>query len=807
MSPASMSIPSAAPPVVPSAQGVADFSTTQPSPTPAMMSQIPEDVSDLATVDVEEGEAAQENVAAIPASLDITNAPTVPETDGVLVISDTGTVTAPTVTPSQLPVASNTPAPPLSTPTSDQLFEGDQTNQFSQSAQPHNLDHINQPNSVDPTTQSTQPNSLLITTGESPKDNVVSTTADLETASAPPPPPLANAVSQSDPKATEKPQDESEPNQLPVTTDKNILKSPTKKPSADKSYVNLLDVLVDQKVLDQDQANEFMTQSIKQNRSIDQILEGANSISEEVLAQARSTFYKVPYVKLADVGVYPEALSLIPESAARLHGVLPFSVNQQDHTLSVAMRNPLDVTTVNFVEQKTGMRVISYFAAQSEIERFIAEHYAQNLSSEVSQAVEQTEEIQKRQLDFSDLSGKTIREAPVTKIVQTILMYSLKTRASDIHIEPQEDKTRVRYRIDGILQEKLILPKSVHNAVVSRIKILSGLKIDERRLPQDGRFDFTDHDTQVDLRVSTLPTIHGEKVVMRLLKKNSQVPTLEQLGLNGLALRNMSDAIKVPHGIILVTGPTGSGKTTTLYSVLHTINSPRVNIMTLEDPVEYMMSGVNQVQINPQAGLTFASGLRSFLRQDPNVIMVGEIRDSETANLAVQASLTGHLVFSTLHTSSAAGAIPRLMDMGAEPFLLASSMTLVVAQRIARVINPEYKETYKPDLAVIKDIQAVLGERFDIWLKEHNLTKDSLVLTRAAENRPETEPEYKGRIAIFEVMKISDEVSHLILARKPASDLEEASINAGMLLMKQDGYLKVLEGITTIEEVLRVAQI
>lgn len=807
MSPASVSIPSAAPPVMPISQGVSDLSTTQPNSTPAMTSQIPGDVSDSTTVDVAGGEATQENTTSSSASLDITDAPTVPETDGVLVISDTGTVTATTVTPSQLSPTSNTPTPSSSISTPDQSAPSGQIDHSHQLPQLHDLNHSSQPNPVDPTNQPTQPDSAPTSTEVSSNNDALIPPIDHEITPAQSFTPLASTVSQPDSAPTGEPQDQSESSQLSSTTDTNISKSSTKKSEANKSYVNLLDVLVDQKVLDQNQANEFMTQSIKQNRSIDLILEEANSIPEEVLAQARATFYKVPYVKLADVGVYPEALSLIPESAARLHGVLPFSVNQQDHTLSVAMRNPLDVTTVNFVEQKTGMRVISYFAAQSEIERFIAEHYAQNLSSEVSQAVEQTEEIQKKQLDYSDLSGKTIREAPVTKIVQTILMYSLKTRASDVHIEPQEDKTRVRYRIDGILQEKLILPKSVHNAVVSRIKILSGLKIDERRLPQDGRFDFTDHDTQVDLRVSTLPTIHGEKVVMRLLKKNSQVPTLEQLGLNGLALRNMSDAIKVPHGIILVTGPTGSGKTTTLYSVLHTINSPRVNIMTLEDPVEYMMSGVNQVQINPQAGLTFASGLRSFLRQDPNIIMVGEIRDSETANLAVQASLTGHLVFSTLHTSSAAGAIPRLMDMGAEPFLLASSMTLVVAQRIARVINPEYKETYKPDSAVIKDIQAVLGERFDIWLKEHNLTKDTLVLTRAAEKRPETEPEYKGRIAIFEVMKISDEVSHLILARKPASDLEEASIKAGMLLMKQDGYLKVLEGITTIEEVLRIAQI
>jgi len=309
------------------------------------------------------------------------------------------------------------------------------------------------------------------------------------------------------------------------------------------------------------------------------------------------------------------------------------------------------------------------------------------------------------------------------------------------------------------------------------------------------------------LRVSTLPTVNGEKIVMRLLKKDATVPDMEELGLTGMALRHVKDLIKVPHGIILVTGPTGSGKTTTLYSILHTINTSKVNIITLEDPVEYQMASVNQVQVNQQAGLTFASGLRSFLRQDPNIIMVGEIRDSETADLAVQASLTGHLVFSTLHTSSAAGAIPRLMDMGVEPFLLTSSLTLSMAQRVVRVINKKFKEEYKPEKAIIDDIKEVLGPRLDEWLRKNNRKDENIVLYRAKEDRPQTEPEYKGRIAIFEVMPISEGISRLILEKKPASEMEKLAVKDGMLLMKQDGYLKALDGITTIEEVLRVAQI
>lgn len=574
--------------------------------------------------------------------------------------------------------------------------------------------------------------------------------------------------------------------------------------------LSLLDVLIKNKLLSTEQANEILTQNIQTGLNIEHLIEKNKLVSEEDLVKARSEFYNIPYVDLNEVGVYPEALAQVPEAVARNYWMLPFTLNKDKNTLSVAMRNPLDVQAIDFLEHKTGLKVIAHFASSSEIERLIAEQYSQSLSTEVTQALEQTKQVQQQkqmQQDFGDLSGGMIRQAPITKIVQTILSFSLKARASDIHIEPQENRTRVRYRIDGILQEKLILPKSVHQAVVSRIKILSGLKIDERRLPQDGRFDFSENNQQVDLRISTLPTIHGEKVVMRLLNKNANVPTLEEIGLSGLALRNVQDAIKVPHGIILVTGPTGSGKTTTLYSVLHTINTPRVNIMTLEDPVEYQMPGVNQVQINPQAGLTFASGLRSFLRQDPNIIMVGEIRDSETAGLAVQASLTGHLVFATLHTSSAAGALPRLMDMGAEPFLLSSSMTCVLAQRIVRIINPDYKEAYRPDPAVIDNIKTVLGDNFTRWLQQNQKTEKDIVLMRAKKDRPESEPDYKGRVAIFEVMKITEEISKLIMARKSASDMEKVSLKDGMLYMKQDGYLKVLDGVTTIEEVLRVAEI
>lgn len=593
----------------------------------------------------------------------------------------------------------------------------------------------------------------------------------------------------------------------------NGLSQPEDAPGIDpnKTYNNVVDVLKDAGFLDQDEANQVLVQNVSSGKQIEAILEENKFVTEEQLTQAKSVVHKIPFVKIAEYGTNPQALTQLPEGVARNYSMLPLEFDKEKNALTVAMKDPLDLSAIDFAEQKSGLKITAYYAMPSELDRKIAENYSQSLSSEVTAALEQTSQIAeakaKRQ-DLSELSGETIREAPITKIVQTIVSFAMKARASDVHIEPQEQRTRVRYRIDGILVEKLILPRSVHEAVVSRIKILSGLKIDEKRIPQDGRFNFVSGDAEVDLRVSTLPTIHGEKIVMRLLKKDAAVPALEELGLTGVALSRVKDAIKVPHGIVLVTGPTGSGKTTTLYSVLHTINTPKVNIMTLEDPVEYQMVGINQVQINPQAGLTFASGLRSFLRQDPNIIMVGEIRDSETAELAIQASLTGHLVFSTLHTSSAAGAIPRLLDMGAEPFLLASSMTLTMAQRVVRKINEEYKEEYKPEQAVLDDIKTVLGPKLDEWMKKKGYSAiNDIPLYRAKKERPQTEPEYKGRVAIFEVMPVTEKIGKLILERKPATEMEKLAVTDGMLFMKQDGYMKALEGLTTVEEVLRVAEI
>jgi type IV pilus assembly protein PilB len=469
------------------------------------------------------------------------------------------------------------------------------------------------------------------------------------------------------------------------------------------------------------------------------------------------------------------------------------------------MANPLDLQTIAFLEAKSATKVKPFMAMKDELVGEIPKRYSQGLSAEVSQVLKESvdSDANRRVIDVEKI-GDVIREAPIAKIVATVLEFAVKARASDVHIEPLEAHTRVRYRIDGILQEKLVLPRKVHEAVVSRIKILAELKIDERRLPQDGRFSFRSDDQEVDLRVSSLPTVDGEKIVMRLLRKSSNIPSLSELGLRGMALKNIEDSIKVPHGIVLITGPTGSGKTTTLYSVLHILNTPRVNIVTLEDPVEYQIDGVNQVQINVKAGLTFATGLRSFLRQDPNIIMVGEIRDNETADLAIQASLTGHLVFSTLHTNSSAGALPRLLDMQAEPFLLASSMTCVAAQRVLRKVCDNCKETYAPTALVIDEMKKVLGPLYDAYVSK--LDGKPVMLTRGRKCEKCGDTGYRGRLAIFEVLKVTEKIGKLILERAPAIQIEQAAVTDGMVLMEQDGYLKALDGLTTIEEVMRVAK-
>ena len=572
---------------------------------------------------------------------------------------------------------------------------------------------------------------------------------------------------------------------------------------------SFLDVLFKNQKLSLEQIEELRREGLSNNQSYENLIRDKDFLTEAEVNQAKAEFNHLEYVDLTQIGIDQEALGLIDESIAKKYQVLPFALDKEKNLIKVAMLDPLDLTKIEFLRQKTNHDVDAYYADTKILQKLIVERYSQNLSTEVSEALRTTSQYQNRNGNGVEInkSGQILRDAPINRIVENILDFAISSRASDVHIEPQGNSIRVRYRIDGILVEKLILPKNVHEAVISRIKIMSNLKIDEKRLPQDGRFNYVSQNKEVDLRISSLPTVHGEKIVMRLLEKNTKVPSLNDLGLSGLALRRVLANIKIPHGIILITGPTGSGKTTTLYSILHMINNVGVNILTLEDPVEYQIPGVSQVQINPKAGLTFASGLRSFLRQDPDIIMVGEIRDNETADLALQASLTGHLVFSTLHTNSAAGALPRLLDMEAEPFLLSSSMQLTIGQRVVRRINPKYREEYKPDPVVVENIKQVLGPLFPAYCKENNKDPDNITLFRPMEERPNSEPDFYGRIAIFEVMAISPEISQLIMKRASEADLEAVALKQGMVLMKQDGFIKALEGLTTIEEVLRVAEV
>lgn len=560
-------------------------------------------------------------------------------------------------------------------------------------------------------------------------------------------------------------------------------------------------ILLDNKAISDDEFKLIRTESLNTGKTEEQIVLEKDLVSDEIFARAKSSFYNIPFFTLKEISINPQSAQFISEMLARKYSAVPIQFDTQTRKIKVVMKDPLDLPAIEFLERKTGYSVVPLIGTQHDIDLTINEMYGQGLTSEVTDAViasnkEFTEE--KAELTNMEQVKDLVREAPVAKIVSTLVEFAVKSRASDIHLEALPDKTRVRYRIDGILQEKLTLPKNIHDAVVSRIKILSNLKIDEKRIPQDGRFNFNLAGLEVDLRVSTLPTVNGEKVVMRLLKKAAKVPTLPELGLSGLALRRLEENMKKPHGIILITGPTGSGKTTTLYSILSILNTIRTNIVTLEDPVEYQITGINQVQVNPQAGLTFASGLRAFLRQDPNIILVGEIRDSETVTLAIQAALTGHLVFSTLHTNSASGAIPRLLDMGAENFLVASALNCLVGQRICRKVCSSCKEEYTPDPAVIENFKKILGDYFP---------KDKTFKFYRGKGCMEcNKTGYYGRIGIFEVLPMSEKIIRLVLQKATMADIEKTAIEEGMLTMKQDGYLKIIDGVTTLEEVLRVAQ-
>ena len=575
-------------------------------------------------------------------------------------------------------------------------------------------------------------------------------------------------------------------------------------------------------VVDEPQLADLKLIAERSKQTLQETVIEQKVISEEDLTKLIGDYIGVPFVRIEPKDIPEDILKRIPEHIARQYNVVLFEKNEDD-SLSLAMEDPDDVQALNFIQKEIGYNTKVFLATKSNILDCL-ENYRGNINAELDEVIAvqkdaSTEDQNVSQDDFAENS-------PIAQTVNLLLEYAIKSNASDIHIEPREDYVQVRYRIDGVLKEVNKLPRNVHGALVSRIKILSNLKIDERRVPQDGRFKIKVSGKQYALRVSTLPIADGEKVVMRILDESNQAVKLDQLGYWGLSLATVKDAMAQPNGMILVTGPTGSGKSTSLFSVLSELNTPDVNISTIEDPVEYKIPGVNQTQTNAKAGMTFASGLRALLRQDPNIIMVGEIRDGETANLGVQAALTGHLVFSTLHTNNAATCLPRLLDMGIEPFLIASTVKAVIGQRLVRRLCMNCRQEYTPNEEEIKYITEMFKINTESIKKIHNLEEQAFEdkiggdtpmgsTDSGIEHLWKPNPEgcdkcghngFKGRVGIYEVLGISIPIQKMITANATSNDIQDQAISEGMVTMQMDGLIKSLRGITTVDEVLRATR-
>lgn len=544
-------------------------------------------------------------------------------------------------------------------------------------------------------------------------------------------------------------------------------------------------------------------------------------ITNESLTKTTASVTKVPYVNLLNAKVEGKILALLPQDIAERYMAVPLGEMQK--RLVVAMLDADNVQAVDFLSNKIG-RPLKVYAASEEGIRNVIKQYEASIGKEVADQFDTpppatTEEKggKKDPNDKSKTITTIVQDSPISKALNTIMEYAAKNRASDIHIEPLEKELKIRCRIDGVMREILKLPKSTEAPLVSRIKILSNLKIDEHRVPQDGQFSVHAAGKDIDLRIAISPVVWGEQVVIRLLDKSGTSLKLEDMGYRGRALRTIRTGLERPNGMILTSGPTGSGKSTSLYALLNEIKNDTINIVTLEDPVEYKMDGINQIQVNADVGLTFAAGLRSILRQDPDVVMVGEIRDKETATLAVQAALTGHLVFSTLHTNSAAGILPRLLDMGIEPFLIASTVHTVIGQRLVRRITDEGKETYESDKAETAAIQETLGKFLpkdkdemkkatdDFGYETLPLVGQNAYTLSKGKDSPGAPGGYKGRMGLYEVFEITDEIQDLILKRSTSNDIQEMARQQGMITMREDGYFKALAGQTTLTEVNRVA--
>ena len=585
------------------------------------------------------------------------------------------------------------------------------------------------------------------------------------------------------------------------------------------------DVLVDSKMLTADKLEEARAAAEKAKSPLLSYLLKNKYITDEQLIKANAVVTKMPYVNLTAAKIDPKILQLLPKEIAERYMAVP--LGEMQHRLVVAMLDADNVQAVDFLSNRIARPLKVYVASEAGIRQILKQYEARldtmsaaldtRLTANANAEAELANKGSKQSKDKAISIENLVEDSPISKALSAVLEFAARNRASDIHIEPTEHDVKIRCRIDGVLREVMRMPKNAEPALISRIKILSNLKIDEHRTPQDGSFTVKVDEKAIDLRIAIAPIVWGEQVVIRLLDKTGTSLKLEDMGYTGRALRTIRKGLERPNGMILTSGPTGSGKSTSLYALIQEIMNESINIVTLEDPVEYKMEGINQIQVNADVGLTFATGLRSILRQDPDVVMVGEIRDKETAQLAVQAALTGHLVFSTLHTNSAAGILPRLLDMGVEPFLIASTVNTVIGQRLVRRIADETKQTYQSTAAETAAVQATLGGLLpaskadidkvgkDLGYKSLPLKGDTAYTLAKGTDSSETPGGYKGRMGLYEVFEVSEEIQSLIMKRSTSSQIEKQAQMEGMINMRQDGYLKALDGRTTLTEVNRVA--
>ncbi len=590
------------------------------------------------------------------------------------------------------------------------------------------------------------------------------------------------------------------------------------------------DSLIEQKLILRSKVDELKQRAKSDSTPLFSLLVSDGNISDEVLTKTIAHVSNIPYVNLSEAVISSKVLGLLPKEVAERYMAVP--LGEMQHRLVVGMLDPDNVQAIDYLSNKIG-RPVKVFAASETGIRNVLKQYRTASNAEITNAypnqapgggIDLPSEIKNFKGDIEVAPGllpnsaiKTIsQDSPISKVLSAILEYAANNGASDIHIEPLEKELQIRCRIDGVLREVMKLPKATEPPLISRVKILSSLKIDEHRLPQDGQFTVNIADRDIDLRIAISPVVWGEQVVIRLLDKTGTSLKLEDMGYKGRALRTIRRALEHPNGMVLTSGPTGSGKSTSMYALLQEIKDDSINIVTLEDPVEYKMQGINQIQVNTDVGLTFASGLRSILRQDPDVVMVGEIRDKETATLAVQAALTGHLVFSTLHTNSAAGILPRLLDMGIEPFLIASTVRTVIGQRLVRRLA-DGAEPYTSNVAETTAIHQTLAgilpknttevKKFaeDIGYKTLPLITENAYTLYKGKDSSSAPGGYKGRMGLYEVFDVTPEIQQLILKRATSNEIQKVALAQGMVSMRQDGYLKALSGLTTLDEVNRVA--